>query len=195
MADRPVAAVVLAAGTSRRYGSPKQLALLDGRTLLEHVLERAQGAGLSPVIAVVPVWLTRPAAWRDPRLIWIRNPQPQRGLSSSLQLGLQAVPAEVDAAVVLLGDQPGISVAALDALRAARGSRPIVAASADGHLGPPVLLERSQFDLARALDGDIGFRELLARRPELVTEVRVARHAPDVDTVADLAALRREPRG
>jgi len=58
--ERPVAAVILAAGESRRYGSPKQLAVVDGRTLLEHAIDAAASAGASPVIAVVPVWLTRP---------------------------------------------------------------------------------------------------------------------------------------
>ena len=54
--ERPdrVAAVILAAGESRRYGSPKQLALLEGRTLLEHVLEAARAAGLRPVSRSCP---------------------------------------------------------------------------------------------------------------------------------------------
>ena len=59
--QQPVAAVVLAAGESRRFGGAKQLAELDGRTLLEHVLALADEAGLAPIVAVVPVWLTRPA--------------------------------------------------------------------------------------------------------------------------------------
>jgi CTP:molybdopterin cytidylyltransferase MocA len=57
-----IAAVVLAAGESRRFGGRKQLAELNGRTLLEHVLELARTAGLDTVVAVVPVWLTRPRA-------------------------------------------------------------------------------------------------------------------------------------
>ncbi|HTI30374.1 MAG TPA: NTP transferase domain-containing protein, partial [Methylomirabilota bacterium] len=77
--DRSVGAVILAAGSSRRYGSPKQLVVVDGMTLLEHAIETAAVAGLQPVAAVVPVWLSRPARYDDERLRWIRNAFPERG--------------------------------------------------------------------------------------------------------------------
>src|SRR4029079_10547843 len=83
-ADRSVGAVVLAAGMSRRYGSPKQLAVVDGRTLLEHVIGAARAADLEPVVVVVPVWLAPPAGLHDAGLRWIRNPFPERGMSLSL---------------------------------------------------------------------------------------------------------------
>ncbi len=187
-ASGAVAAIVLAAGRSRRFGSAKQLARLEGRTLLEHVLERAFTAGLRPIVAVVPVWLTRPAS-ADAALTWVRNPYPERGMSHSLRLGLAALPEEVGAAVVLLGDQPTVEPRAIRAVLAGRGDRPIVAAFAAGHPAPPVLLEREAFALARALEGDVGMRELIAAHPELVRQVPVAAHAPDLDRPADLAAL------
>jgi len=71
--DHRVAAVILAAGASRRYGSPKQLVVVDGRTLLEHAIDTAMEVGLAPVVAVVPVWLSRPARLDDDRLLWIRG--------------------------------------------------------------------------------------------------------------------------
>ena len=74
--QQPVAAVVLAAGESRRFGAAKQLAELDGRTLLEHVLILAEAAGLAPIVAVVPVWLTRPRAMDDDRLRLGAQPLP-----------------------------------------------------------------------------------------------------------------------
>src|SRR6185503_1456832 len=123
--QQPVAAVVLAAGESRRFGGAKQLAELDGRTLLEHVLSVAKAAGLAPIVAVVPVWLTRPRAMDDDRLRWVRNPYPERGLSHSLRLGFEMLGTSVEAAVILLGDQPTVPAAAIPALLAARGERPI----------------------------------------------------------------------
>lgn len=181
-----VAAVVLAAGESRRFGSPKQLALLEGRTLLEHVLEAARAAGLRPVAAVVPVWLSRPASFVGAAdLIWLRNPYPERGMSRSLRLGLEALPPDVSAAIVLLGDQPGVPAAQLHALVAARGRRPIVASAYGSLLAPPVLLERSEFAAVSELAGDIGLRELIRSDPERVVAVP-AEPLPDIDTPDDL---------
>lgn len=181
------AAVILAAGASTRFGSAKQEALIGDRTMLEHVVAVAHAAGLHPVIAVVP-----PGLAVAPAVVPVINDVPSAGLSRSLRLGLAAVPPESDAAVVLLGDQPTLRVEALEAVLAARGDdRPIVAASAHGRLGPPVLLRREAFAFADAAVGDEGLRTVLGAHPELVTPVEVGEHAPDVDTPADLAALER----
>ena len=185
-ADRRVAALILAAGESRRFGSPKQLALLDGRSMLEHVLERARASGLAPIVAVVPVWLSRPSALGDPTLRWVRNPYPERGMSYSLRLGLEALPDETTAVVILLGDQPRVAADTIATLLAARGERPIVTTEAGGVLAPPVLIERSQFGLAAGLTGDAGLRDVLRQEPDLVRAIAVPAHATDVDMPRDL---------
>ncbi len=182
---RGVAAVVLAAGLSRRFGRPKQLALLAGRTLLEHVIDRARSAGLAPVVAVVPAGFPRPATVGD-SAVWVPNADPDRGMSHSLRLGLAAVPQHCDAAVVLLGDQPTVTPSSIRAVIAARGERPIVVAFADGHVGPPAVIERRAFPLAAELEGDAGLRQLAARHPGLLRRVPVERHPPDVDRPEDL---------
>ena len=188
--ERPdiVAAVILAAGESRRFGSPKQLALLEGRTLLEHVLELARTAELRPVVAVVPVWLTRPSSMEAPDLVWVRNPNPERGMSHSLRLGFAALPPEVGAAVILLGDHPGVPVGHLRAILAVRGTHPFVASAQQDLRLPPVLVERSHFGVREVASGDTGLRELLRRSGDVTT---VALPAPvvDVDTPADLHRL------
>jgi molybdenum cofactor cytidylyltransferase len=187
--DGPVGAVILAAGMSRRFGSPKQLAGVDGRTLLEGVVARARAAGLDPIVAVVPVWLAEPAAVAREDVRWVRNPFPERGLSLSLRLGLGALDGGVAAAVILLGDQPRMPSSTLAAVLAARGNRPVVAAEAGGVLAPPVLLERSQFDSVEQLRGDIGLRGWLRSHADLVEAVPVGNHSPDVDTPEDLSRL------
>jgi molybdenum cofactor cytidylyltransferase len=152
------------------------------------VIARAAEAGLSPVVAVVPPRLPLPAA-PGVELVRVANAEPKLGMSHSLRLGLAAVPAAADAALILLGDQPTLPLATIAAVVAARGKRPLVAASAGGRLAPPVLIERSHFHLADAAAGDVGLREILAERGEQVATVEVTAHVPDVDTPADLAAL------
>ncbi len=187
--DEPVGAVILAAGMSRRYGSPKQLAELDRRSLLEHAIGAALAARLDPVVVVVPVWLLRPASLEGSALRWVLNPFPERGMSLSLRLGFGALGDDAAAAIVLLGDQPGVPASTIATLLAARGERPVIAAEADGILAPPVLVERSRFALIEHLSGDIGLRAWLAANPELVQAVPVGNHPPDIDTPADLARM------
>jgi molybdenum cofactor cytidylyltransferase len=192
--EQAVAAVVLAAGESRRFGRAKQLAELDGRTLLEHVLALAEAAGLAPIVAVVPVWLTRPRAMDDQRLRWVRNSHPGRGLSHSLRLGFEALDDATAAAVILLGDQPTVPPATIPAILASRGERPIVATMVEGRLAPPVLIERSHFDVVWQPSGDIGLREILNAHPEWVAAVQLEEAIADVDTADDLRALRGKGR-
>jgi molybdenum cofactor cytidylyltransferase len=190
-----VGGVVLAAGRSSRFGSPKALANLDGRPLLEHVLDIAAAAGLDPVVVVLgdAAEAVEPAiSWRRERRV--RNPDPARGLSSSVRLGLDTL-AEIDAAadaVILPGDQPRADPSVIRRLVdvAAATDRPIVAPRYAGGGGPnPVLLRRAGFGLAEATEGDRGLGPLLEALPHLVAWVDVEGSNPDVDTPADLTAL------
>jgi len=177
-----IAGLILAAGSSRRFGSPKQLAMIGERTMLETVIELAREAGLDPIVAVVA-----PGIAVAPDVVPIVNTQPELGLSRSLRMGFEAMPAEADGALILLGDQPTLAVETVRAvLEAASIGRPVVAARAEGRIGPPVLLMRDAFGLAEAAIGDEGLRSILALDPDRVTPVEVDAHAPDVDTPADL---------
>ena len=191
------AAVVLAAGLGTRFGGGKLLAPLDGRPVLQHVLDTAAEAGLEPVMVVLgrdAESIEAAIAWRAERRV--RNPWPERGLAGSVVLGLaEAVrdPA-ADRAVVLLGDQPRVQRAQIAALVAQPrdDDRPfVVPRYADGQSGNPVLVERSAWPLAEGLTGDRGLSALFAARPELVRHVDLGGTNPDVDTPADLAALSR----
>ncbi len=188
--------LVLAAGSSSRFGSPKALAELDGRPLLQHVLDAAAAAHLQPVIVVLgesaPA-IEQRIRWRTERRI--RNADPARGLSSSLRDGLADLAAtapRVDA-VVLLGDQPRTSPAVIRALIEAAdlSDRPIVAPRyAAGGGSNPVFIRRDAFRIAREAESDRGLGPILIARPDLVTWIDVEGSNPDVDTRADLLALR-----
>jgi CTP:molybdopterin cytidylyltransferase MocA len=194
-----VGGLVLAAGSSSRFGSPKALAELGGRPLLQHVLDAAAAAHLQPVIVVLgdsAAEIERRIRWRTERRI--RNPDPGRGLSSSLRDGLAdlaAIAPRVDA-VVLLGDQPRTSPAVIRALLEAadQSDRPIVAPRyAAGGGSNPVFIRRDAFRIAHEAENDRGLGPILTARPELVTWVDVEGSNPDVDTPADLLAL--QPAG
>ncbi len=178
-----MAAVILAAGLGRRFGGSKAGAQLHGRTLLAHVVDVARMAGLAPVLAVISSGSPIPAG-----VVAVVNSDPNRGLSSSLRLGIEAVPPGL-AALVLLVDQPTLAQETVAAVLAARGARPILAAQAGGRLAPPVLIEPEAFPVVATLTGDIGLREVFGRNPKLVQAVPVHAHAPDVDTAADLERL------
>ena len=105
------AAVILAAGASTRFGSPKQLARIGGRTLVEHVVATARAAGLDPIVTVLPSGVDTPTG-----AVRVVNDDPAAGQSRSLRLGLAALEPDVGAAVVLLADQPTLSLETLQAV-------------------------------------------------------------------------------
>jgi CTP:molybdopterin cytidylyltransferase MocA len=179
------AAVILAAGASTRFGSPKQLARVGDRTMLASVIDTAREANLGPIVVVVRRGIAVP-----PDVVPVVNDEPDAGLSRSLRMGIEALPANVGGAVILLGDQPTLPSRTIRAVvSAARSDRPVVAARADGRLGSPVLLLRDAFFLAQEARGDEGLRSILTDHQQLVTPVDVESHPPDVDTPADLGAL------
>ena len=190
------AGLILAAGSSSRFGSAKALADLEGRPLLQHVLDAAASAQLMPVIVVLghgAAAIEGGIRWRTERRIV--NPDPARGLSSSLQQGLAelATTAPQADAVILLGDQPRTSPAVIRALveAAEETVRPLVAPRyAAGGGFNPVFIRRDAFGIAGDAEGDRGLGPILAARPELVTWIDVEGSNPDVDTPADLIALR-----
>lgn len=190
------AAVILAAGASTRFGSPKQLAELDGRPLLQHVVDTVTGVpALDPVVLVLGAHHDEVRAAIDPGrarvalcLGW------EEGIAASLRAGLAvaADDADVDRVLVVLGDTPLLEAAVVqDVLEAADGAPPEVPARAvyDGRPGHPVVLPSHLFAAVGELTGDEGARELLAGGPVLLVDA-AGPGGLDVDTPESLEALR-----
>jgi molybdenum cofactor cytidylyltransferase len=189
-----IGCIVLAAGQSTRLGQPKQLLLVSGRPLLERTLDLARGTAFEPRIVVLGAYaddVERAINLRGWRVV--RNPRFADGQATSLRAGLDALPADVDGAVVLLGDQPLVPSWLIDELTARFDPNAHVAVRpryADGP-GNPVLLGRELFPELLALAGDVGAREVLRRHAGRIAELDIsARPAPrDVDTLEDYQQL------
>ena len=190
-----VLAIVLAAGASRRFGSPKLLASLGGRPVLQHVLDAVARAGLDDVVVVLgdqAAAIRAAVSWRTERIAV--NPRPMDGLSSSLRIGLDVAAEEptLDAVVVLLGDQPAVRPEVISAVLAAAEAAPqpiLRVRYADDDAPNPVLVRRAAWALAAGLSGDRGLGPLLLQRPDLVAEVAVTGANPDIDTPEDLVRV------
>ena len=186
-----IAGVVLAAGGSLRFGDgPKQLADLDGRPLLEHVLDTLSHTKLDRVIVVLGAEADRMLEEVD-----LHGAEPvvcdrwAEGQSASLACGLAEV-ADAEAVVVCLGDQPGISAEAVARVLDARSHTGAVRATYGGNPGHPVLLEQAQIPVLRDATGDKGARNVILSGLREVPCDDLG-GGEDVDTPDELAGLRR----
>jgi molybdenum cofactor cytidylyltransferase len=192
----PVAAILLAAGASRRLGEPKQLVRFGGETLLKRAVRLAEEAGASPVITVLGAhFFEICAAIPQHDSIRVFNDQWEQGIASSIHAGLGALAAMKSAmagVLILPCDQPRLTAAHLKTLLGAFASRSagaIVASRYAETLGIPAVFPRSVFPRLLKLRGDQGARALLAKPPcELIAE-DFAGGAIDIDTPEDLAQL------
>ncbi len=188
----PVAGIVLAAGSSTRFGQPKLTMPWKGEPLVHHVVLRALQSGLSPVVIVTGDCASQiRVAIEDLPVNCVHNADWKAGQSTSIKTGINALPPESEAVVFLLADQPQIPASLLKALveRHAQTLASIVAPKIDGQRGNPVLFDRRTFDALLLLKGDIGGRVLFSQqRIEWVPW-----HDPslllDVDTLEDYQHL------
>jgi molybdenum cofactor cytidylyltransferase len=189
-----ISGVVLAAGTSSRLGRPKQLLELEGRPLLQHVVDAAAASGLDEVVVVLGHESERiaTALTLPPRTRVVVNRDYEAGQSTSLRAGLSSVDSRTDAAAILLGDQPRLTPSAirkaLDAFRASEA--PIMRALWQGIPGHPVLLARSEWASIKRLKGDKGARDLVAASARVEVIEMGEPPVEDVDTWEQYETLR-----
>jgi molybdenum cofactor cytidylyltransferase len=191
-----VAAIVLAAGRSSRMGAQnKLLADIAGKPMVRRVVETALASKAGTVLVVTGHQAAGvAAALSGLDVTLIANPDYATGLASSLKVGIRAVPADCDGALILLADMPRVGPDLLDRLIEAFVAAPerIVAPVHEGRQGNPVLWPRRYFPELLRLEGDAGAKRLLAAHPDEVREVDAGTHAifADVDTPEELRQLR-----
>lgn len=183
------AAVVLAAGGSKRYGSPKQLALVEGEALLRRVVRTVQASGVDRVFVVLGADRERVMnALVGLDVETIVNEEWASGMASSIRAGVAAA-SDFDAVLLMLGDQPLVSTAQLDQILATRRrtGNAVVASRYPEGAGAPALFASSAFaDLMRLVE-DHGAREVIrSRGPEVAL---VDSLTADVDRPEDLVGL------
>ena len=190
-----IAAVVLAAGFSTRMGRQKLLLPLGDKPVVRWSVE----AVLPHVQDVVVVTGRETAAVRDAlaglSVRFAENPAPESGQSSSIAVGVRALPSSIRAALIVLGDQPRTPASVVPALLAARDrtGKAVIVPVYRGVRGTPVLFGAEVFAELWALSGDAGARAVVAVRPERVEAVEVDSPMPvDVDTPEDLARVHVE---
>ncbi len=196
-----VGAVVLAAGQSSRYRAAggveatKLIAEVSGKPIIRRVVEAAWASRARPVSVVVGYARDRvEAALAGIPATIVVNPDFATGLASSLRAALSALPSDVAATLVLLGDMPHVDSALINRLIDAFEAAPeawAVAPLQDGRRGNPVLLAQPLFDQAMRLEGDEGARRLLAGLDAgQIIEIDTAGSGAsfDVDTPKDLTA-------
>ncbi|WP_029057733.1 NTP transferase domain-containing protein [Stappia stellulata] len=194
-ASRPrVAGVLLAAGQARRAGGiNKLLAEIGDEPIVRIAARQALESTLSSVTVVTGHMSAQIEAALDGLPVtFVHNPDFAEGMAGSLRAGITALPADADAALILLADMPEVTADSLDRLIAAYSPQAgisVVAASAAGARGNPVLWDKIHFEALARLEGDTGARHLIDEHQEELKLVDIGPGARlDLDTPEALAA-------
>lgn len=184
--------IVLAAGASSRFGSPKQLVRFDGQPILQRVISSAIELAGPAVTLVLGAHAAQIAAELPPSSAsQVINRGWREGIASSIRCGVQRLPGACAGVLILLADQPLVSAAGLRRLAAVWRVRPqsIVASRYGSVIGVPAIFPRWAFADLLALRGDHGAKMLLRRFADHVTRIALAEAEVDIDYPEDLLML------
>ncbi|MBF0166754.1 MAG: molybdopterin-binding/glycosyltransferase family 2 protein [Alphaproteobacteria bacterium] len=191
-----VGAVILAAGKSvRMKGANKLLAMIGDQPMARHVAQTALAAKLASVVMVTGYQEDQVRACLSGlKLVLVSNPSFADGLASSLRAGLQALPSDIDAALILLADMPMVTPDQINRLIAAFDpdeGRAIIVPTIRGKRGNPVLWAKNFFGPIQAIEGDVGARHLIGENLNSVFEVEMEDDSvlTDIDKPEDLEAV------
>lgn len=195
---QPTAGIILAAGMSTRFKRPKQLAQWAGKYLVEHVLNNAVESELDKIVLVLGyrfndiIAAIQPAR-QHPKIEIVKNPDYADGMSTSLKTGLSRVNKQYPSVMFLLGDQPRVDVALINALLLGfwESNKDIGVPMFQGRRGNPTLFSRRFYDALMRVTGDTGGRGVLEANPASlwVMDVEQPLRLLDIDTEEDLEKL------
>jgi|SRR5947209_11749232 len=192
--DIKIGGLLLAAGGSTRFGSAKQLAEFEGKTLVRRAAEALYGSGCSIVVAVLGASADESRReLSDLYIVTVENKDWQTGMSSSVRVGLSKlieIEPQLDAVLITLMDQPNVTASHLGRFAATfieEGSL-IIAAEYSGTTGVPALFARPLFNELLQLEGDQGARSII-RKLSNITTISLDEAAIDIDSPSDLESL------
>lgn len=182
--------IILAAGASSRMGMPKQLLMIEGKTLIRRVSEMAIDTSCHPIVVVLgankePI---RKEIEKIPLTI-IENPKWEDGMSSSMKMGLVGAymtEKEIDAVIFLTVDMPFVSPKLINEMITKATENPdsqIVACSYENQIGIPVLFKRSLFNDLLELKGDEGAKKIVLKNKEKTSLIDFPEGKFDLDTI------------
>jgi CTP:molybdopterin cytidylyltransferase MocA len=183
-----IGALVLAAGRASRFGSPKQLLEIDGITLLDRACRTALGAGCDPVLRVIGAHADQILSRACPQGVETLNHATwEEGMGSSLAAGakrLVGLSPGLDAIVVLLADQPLVTIDLLDSMfrQLRRTDISIVLSDHGEATGPPSLFAAAHFDELMALSGDQGAKAIASKHLSAIARIPFPDGAWDIDS-------------
>lgn len=191
-----VAALILAAGESRRLGRPKQLEPWGDQVLLGHVVEQTASFPVDEVWVVLGAGyesILDEVAFGNAGII--ENPEWEEGIASSIRVGLDALLqlSRCEVALIVIGDQPDVSPDVVEELLVShrRSKHPVSVPKYRYSRGNPVAVDRSLWPRLMSLEGDEGASRLWQAHPEWINEVWFSELGPrDVDTETDVIELR-----
>ena len=173
MTTRNIAAIVLAAGTSSRFGpANKLLATYRGKPMICHAIKNIELAGFADIYIVSGFESKKiREILKGKRVTFVPNPEFKSGIASSIRAGIKALPPDCRAALIALGDMPGVSPDTIKVLMAAPSDIAIPVFA--GKRGNPVLWRREAFDALLSVEGDSGGKQVISQYSGAVTEVPV----------------------
>jgi len=189
-----VSVLLLAAGSSTRFGGNKMLASFDGGTLVERALATLRRTRADDIVVVLGSYSGKIRT----KLIGsgfrvVVNSRFRAGLSTSLRAGLKALGRDTYAVVVVLADQPFVTAELVDELidRYLEKGCEVVTSSSGGLVSPPVLFASTVFREIEALEGDVGAKSVVMRHSDAERVEVDPDRLLDVDTAEDIERARQ----
>ena len=192
MTGKAIFAIVLAAGSSTRFGRTKQLVPIDGTPLVTVAVRKTESVcGARTVLVTGKEWQEVADACKPLAGFFVINDDYEKGIASSIACGVRAIAASADAVLLMMADLPLVTAEHLASLVEAWRNSPqsIVASAFEDTLGPPVVFPRRDFDALLKLTGDHGARPVIDANAGRVLSIVCEEAAFDIDRPEDLAGI------